>query len=262
MSRCIFYVLFISPFSGPADQEIRIMGLSFNIQKPLISFELDVSFTCKKKRLLVLIGPSGAGKTMLMRHIAGLERPKTGRIVYENQTWVDMDKGVFLPPQSRCVGYIFQDYPLFPHLNMQRNVAFAAGSGTEVEQLMKDFDVWDLRHRKPHEISGGERQRCAICQVLARQPQILLLDEPFSALDVITRRALRDQVIGLKSNLDIPMIYVTHDINEALAIADDILPIVNGRADHDWIQQPVERDERGNVIPMKAARRPRLSLAY
>jgi molybdate transport system ATP-binding protein len=127
---------------------------------------------------------------------------------------------------------------------------------------MKDFDIWHLRHRTPQEISGGERQRCAVCQALARQPQVLLLDEPFSALDVIARRTLRNQVIGLKSKLDIPMIYVTHDINEALAIADDILPIVAGRADSNWIQQPAERDERGNVIPMKAARRPRLSLAY
>ena len=238
------------------------MGFSFNIQKPLISFNLDVSFTCENSRLLVLIGPSGAGKTMLMRLIAGLERPKTGRIVYENQIWVDMDRGVFLPPQSRCVGYVFQDYPLFPHLNIQRNVAFAAGSGTDVDHLMKDFDIWHLRHRKPQEISGGERQRCALCQTVARKPQMLLLDEPFSALDVITRRTLRSQVIGLRSKLDIPMIYVTHDINEALAIADDILPIVAGKVDRDWIQQPVEHDERGNVIPMKAARRPRLSLAY
>jgi molybdate transport system ATP-binding protein len=238
------------------------MEISLEINKPLISFDLDISLTCGNKNLLVVIGPSGAGKTMLMRLIAGLERPKTGRIIYGNQTWVDVEGGIFLPPQSRYVGYVFQDYPLFPHLNIQRNVAFAAGGSAEVDHLMKDFDIWHLRHRKPQEISGGERQRCAICQSLVRQPRVLLLDEPFSALDVITRRTLRDLVVGLKSKLDIPMIYVTHDINEALAIADDILPIVNGRADHDWIQQPAERDERDNVIPMRAARRQRLSLSY
>ena len=239
-----------------------MMGLFINIQKPLISFDLNVSFSCARKRIMVLIGPSGAGKTTLMRLIAGLERPETGIMIHENQTWVDTEKGIFLPPRLRCVGYVFQDYPLFPHLNIQRNVAFATRNEEEVETLMKGFDIWHLRGRKPHQVSGGERQRCAVCQALARQPRVLLLDEPFSALDVITRRTLRNKVIGLKSTLDIPIIYVTHDLNEALAIADDILPLVAGVEDRTWIQQPAEGDDRSPVIPMKAARKPRLSLAY
>lgn len=238
------------------------MGIFVKIQQPLISFDLDVSFACENRNILVLIGPSGAGKTTLMRLIAGLERPKTGEIIYENHTWVDTDRGIFLPPRSRDVGYVFQDYPLFPHLNILRNVAFAAKDEAEVEKLMQDFDIWHLRGRKPQEVSGGERQRCAICQALARRPRVLLLDEPFSALDVITRRTLRNQVIGLKAKLGIPIIYVTHDLNEALAMADDVLPIVMGKVDCDWIQTPMEGDERGHVIPMKGARRPRLTLAY
>lgn len=127
---------------------------------------------------------------------------------------------------------------------------------------MTDFEIWHLRHRKPHEVSGGERQRCAICQALARRPRVLLLDEPFSALDVITRRTLRNQVIDLKSKLNIPIIYVTHDINEALAMGDDIIPLVDGKIDSDWIQQPEEGERRSNVITIKAARKTRLTLAY
>jgi len=238
------------------------MGLYINIEKSFPSFDLACSFSCKNKRMLVLIGPSGAGKTTMVRLIAGLERPQKGIITYENDTWVDTDRRIFLRPQLRCVGLVFQDYPLFPHLNIHRNVAFAASDGKEVERLMEDFNIWHLRYRKPHEISGGERQRCAICQALARKPRILLLDEPFSALDVITRRTLRNLVIDLKSKLNIPIIYVTHDINEALAMADDVVPIVNGKIDYDWIQLPLEGEDGSNVIPIKAARKHRLSLAY
>lgn len=249
-------------FTLTQDRQTTLMGLYIDIKKTLAAFDLTVSFSCKRGRLLVLIGPSGAGKTTVMRLIAGLERPEKGRISYDDQTWVDTDKGIFLRPQSRCLGFVFQDYPLFPHLNIQRNVAFAASDGKEVEDLMTDFEIWHLRHRKPHEVSGGERQRCAICQALARRPRVLLLDEPFSALDVITRRTLRNQVIDLKSKLNIPIIYVTHDINEALAMGDDIIPLVDGKIDSDWIQQPEEGERRSNVITIKAARKTRLTLAY
>jgi molybdate transport system ATP-binding protein len=119
-----------------------------------------------------------------------------------------------------------------------------------------------LRDRKPHLVSGGERQRCALCQALARQPQLLLLDEPFSALDVVTRRGLREELRGIKSDLSLPIIYVTHDITEALFLADEILPIVEGKIDERWLQQTIASVPSPGATVPKAARQPRLALAY
>jgi molybdate transport system ATP-binding protein len=119
------------------------------------------------------------------------------------------------------------------------------------------FNIGHLKKRKPHMVSGGERQRCAICQAMARRPAALLLDEPFSALDVITRRGLREELKSLKGKFSFPMIYVTHDINEALFMADEILPVVNGKADTGWMQRTMNREH-----PVRAVREPRLALAY
>jgi molybdate transport system ATP-binding protein len=198
------------------------MGLRIDIKKALPHFDLDISFVCEDERMLVLIGPSGGGKTTIIRIIAGLEKPDEGSIAYNGETWLDVKNGVFIPPQKRRLGYVFQEYTLFPHLNVYGNIAFSAHDKKDVDELLRIFDIRHLRNRKPYEISGGERQRCAICQALARRPQVLLLDEPFSALDVITRRMLRDELKTLKGTLSLPIIYVTHDINEALFLADDI----------------------------------------
>ncbi len=213
------------------------MELSIDIQKKMPHFDLHVSFVCPDRKMLVLIGPSGSGKTSTLRMIAGLEKPDKGTIVHNGETWLDVEHSIFVSPQKRCLGYVFQEYTLFPHLNVYANAAFSAHDRKEAEDLLKLFGIWHLRYRKPYEISGGERQRCAICQALARRPQVLLLDEPFSALDVMTRTRLRDELKALKKNLSLPIVYVTHDVHEALFFADDIVSLVDGKIDKNWLRQ-------------------------
>lgn len=237
------------------------MTISAHVKKKLKYFDLDVSLSCKDKNMMVMIGPSGGGKTSIIRMLAGLETPDTGSIIFGKEIWFDSYQRIDVPPQKRCVGYVFQDYTLFPHLNLFENAAFAAVSKKEVENLFDLFKISHLRKRKPHMVSGGERQRCAICQALARHPRLLLLDEPFSALDVVTKRSLREELKNVKGTLSCPMIYVTHDINEALFLADEILPIVEGKKDDDWMQQTISR-EPGTPYKAKGAREPRLALVY
>ena len=239
------------------------MALDVTVKKRRHDFDIDVSFSCKGGEMLVLVGPSGAGKTTIVRLIAGLETPDEGRIAWNDEIWADSDKEINLPARKRRLGYVFQDYPLFPNLTLQDNAAFASKNGAEVDRLMKRFGIHHLRNHKSDQVSGGERQRCAICQALARQPRVLLLDEPFSAIDVATRRLLRDDIAELKGKLGIPMVYVTHDISEALAIADVIVPVVSGKIDRSWIERPrsgKEPEEKG--FQLKAARKHRLSLVY
>ena len=131
------------------------MELKISVKKRLPLFELDVSFSCSQDKLLVIIGPSGAGKTTIIRMLAGLDEPDEGTITFDSETWVDTQKGILVPPQKRQLGFVFQDYPLFPHLNVQKNIAFAAHDETCVERLMKRFDIWHFRDRKVAMISGG-----------------------------------------------------------------------------------------------------------
>jgi molybdate transport system ATP-binding protein len=239
------------------------MALDVKVKKRRHDFVVDVSFVCKGGEILVLVGPSGAGKTTIVRLVAGLEKPDEGRITCGDEIWEDSDKGINQPTRKRRLGYVFQDYPLFPHLTLAANAAFSSPNGAEVDRLMKRFGIHHQRDHKPDQVSGGERQRCAICQALARQPRVLLLDEPFSAVDVATRRLLRDDIVDLKGKLGIPMVYVTHDISEALAIADVIVPIVSGKIDRSWIEKP-RNDQEGKeqALHPKAARKHRLSLVY
>jgi len=239
------------------------MNLQIRIRKPLPHFELSIDVNCPAETMTVVIGPSGAGKTTLMRIIAGLDKPVEGFIQFGDEVWLDTKRRIFLPPQKRRLGYVFQDYPLFPHLSIHDNAAFSAGAKKDVVQkLLERFGIRHLQDRKPDAVSGGERQRCAICQALAREPRLLLLDEPFSALDVFTRRDLRDELRNLKEELRMPMIYVTHDVNEALYLADDLLPIVEGRLDREWMQRSLVRVDDTRPERAKAVREPRLSLAY
>lgn len=216
------------------------MELHVHIRKSLPNFDLEVSFTIKNGELKVITGPSGAGKTTIVRMIAGLERPDEGTIRYDGETWVDTKRGLFLPPRKRRVGYVFQDYTLFPHLTVYKNIAFACPDEGDVERLMNIFGIWHLRDQKPDKISGGERQRSAICQNLARRPRVLLLDEPFSALDAENRRRLRRELKVLKTQWSLPMVHVTHDLTEALFLGDDILSLVKGRMDPDWLDHQLK----------------------
>ena len=235
------------------------MILQTALKKRLKFFDLDIAFSCPSDEMLVLIGPSGGGKTTIIRMLAGLETPDEGKIVFDNQVWFDSARHINVPTRKRGIGYVFQEYTLFPHLNLYKNAVFAAVDKKEIPSLFELFNIGHLQDRKPHMVSGGERQRCAICQALARRPQVLLLDEPLSALDVVTRRELRQELKNLKKKLSIPIIYVTHDINEAFFLADEILTVVDGQEDKGWMQRTFRRESSAGKFP-KATREPRLAL--
>lgn len=237
------------------------MTIAATLKKELKYFDLDISFTCATENTMVMIGPSGGGKTTIIRMLAGLETPDEGTIEFQDEVWFDSARRINLSPQKRCLGYVFQDYTLFPHLNLYDNAAFAAVYKREVDELFELFRISHLRNRMPHLVSGGERQRCAICQALARHPRLLLLDEPFSALDAITRRALREELKNMRGRMSFPIIYVTHDITEALYLADEILPVVEGKNDDQWMQRMITR-EPSTGVSTRAAREPRLALVY
>ena len=237
------------------------MTISASFKRRLKYYDLDLSFTCATNKMMVMIGPSGGGKTTIIRMLAGLETPDEGQVIFGEEVWFDSTRRINVTPQKRRLGYVFQDYNLFPHLNLLDNAAFAAVDKKEVDELFELLKISHLRKRKPHMVSGGERQRCAICQALARHPRLLLLDEPFSALDVVTRRGLREELKSLTGRLSCPIIYVTHDIHEALFLADEILPVVDGKIDRGWMQRTITR-EPGEAVKAKGAREPRLSLVY
>lgn len=224
------------------------MTLDVEIKKRLRFYDLNFCCRIADEELHVLIGPSGGGKTTLLRMIAGLERPDEGRIRYDSEIWFDSQGKVNVPVQKRRLGYVFQEYTLFPHLNLLENVSFACNDKNEALKLMEMLGIAGLKNRKPHQVSGGERQRCAICQAVVRKPRLLLLDEPFSALDCITRRKLRDDIHVLRSQMACPIIYVTHDLTEAFALADAIWPLEEGKINKNWL--------RNAIVPMASARQP------
>jgi molybdate transport system ATP-binding protein len=176
---------------------------------------------------IALVGPSGAGKTSLLRSVAGLERHCTGRIVLGDEVWLDTARGTHLSPERRRVGYLPQDYGLFPHLTVARNVRFAGRR--DRPDLLERLGIADLARARPGELSGGERQRVALARALARDPRVLLLDEPFGALDAITRRQVRDELGELLSELNLPTLLVTHSFEDAAALARQVAVIDTGR---------------------------------
>lgn len=199
---------------------------------PTIRCALSLPFG--RPHTLVLFGPSGSGKSTLLRCIAGLERPDTGRIQCGPEVWFDGESKRFVPPSSRSVGYLFQDYALFPHLTVERNIGYgfreAAGeTRTEAVRKMIAFcKLEGVEGRYPGQLSGGEQQRVALGRALLRRPKILLLDEPLSAVDAPTRDRLRGDLERFLRESQIPAIYVTHDPVEALALADDLAVISHG----------------------------------
>ena len=213
------------------------MGLRIDVSKRLDAFTLEMRLCCPSGRILCVVGPSGAGKTTFIRLLAGLERPDAGSIVHNGHAWADTAKRVFVPPQRRRVGFVFQDYPLFPHLDLLGNVCFAAEDEAAAEHWLRRFGIWELRGRRPGQLSGGERQRGALAQALARGPSALLLDEPFSALDYRTRAVLHETLAEEVDRLAIPAVLVTHDLAEAHALGHRILCLNQGVSDADWMQE-------------------------
>ncbi len=203
--------------------------LTVSIQKRLPDFLLDVSFSVQKE-IVVLFGPSGSGKTTILNSIAGLIHPDAGRITLGEQTFYE-EGNKPLPVQKRNIGYVFQDYALFPHMTVAQNIRYGLKPGHELglEALLVTVGIDHLLEKYPHQLSGGQKQRVALVRALATEPDILLLDEPLSALDADTRRQCQDELLRLHAMWSIPFLLVTHDRDEAEKLADVILNIENGR---------------------------------
>jgi len=202
--------------------------LAIDIEKRLGSFRLCARFAVGHGELIVLFGHSGSGKSVTLRAIAGLIRPDAGRIAIGGATVFDAARHIDLPPQRRGVGMVVQNYALFPHMSVAENIAFglqglrAADRRTRVAELAEFLRLDGLVDRRPHAISGGQAQRVALARALAPRPRLLLLDEPFSALDSAIRVSLRRELARLKRELDLTIVFVTHDLREAYNLADRI----------------------------------------
>jgi molybdate transport system ATP-binding protein len=197
---------------------------------------LDLSFTCGPGDVVAIFGPSGSGKTTILRAIAGLYRPAGGRVQCGSETWLDTAASDDVPAHRRRVGFVFQDYALFPHMTALGNVMAALGHRRPAERRARAEHLLDLvhlsahRHAKPARLSGGERQRVAVARALARDPAVLLLDEPFAAVDRAIRRRLQDEIDDIRRALDIPLVLVTHDFEDVIRLATNLLVLERGTA--------------------------------
>lgn len=192
---------------------------------------LEIDTQVSPQELLCLYGPSGAGKTTLLRIIAGLVKPDFGRIEFEDTVWFDSKTRINLKPQERNVGFMFQDYALFPNMSVEGNIRFAQKKKDleAVAELIDLFDLNSLAGRKPHQLSGGQKQRVALARALAAKPALLMLDEPLSALDTEMRLSLREEIRKTHRKLNAITLMVSHDIPEVQSLASSVLMLRNGK---------------------------------
>ncbi len=211
----------------------RTLSVSLHQARPI---SLDVDFTCGPGDVLAIFGPSGSGKSTILRSIAGLHHPAQGMVQSGADTWTDTTAGVFVPPYRRAVGFVFQEYALFPHLTAAGNVMTALGHRpraerrVRAEQLLAQVHLSSHADRRPASLSGGERQRVAVARALAREPAVLLMDEPFAAIDGAVRRRLQDEIDTLRRTIDVPMILVTHDFDDVVRLATHLLILDRGKS--------------------------------
>ncbi len=196
---------------------------------------LDVTLSCRPGELLALVGPSGSGKSTILRTIAGLYRPGSEHVTCDGVVWADSETRRFVPTRMRRIGLVSQSYALFPHLTARENVMAAIRDAADViamaraDELLALVNLEGLEQRRPAELSGGQQQRVAVARALARNPSILLLDEPFSAVDKVTRGRLYQELASIRSQLAMPIVLVTHDLDEALLLADTMGLLQRGR---------------------------------
>ena len=225
--------------------------LSIQLYKRLSTFDLTLELSAPPG-VTALFGPSGAGKSMTVACIAGLARPDAGRIVLDDLVFYDSAARVHLPPQQRRIGYVMQDYLLFPHLTVGENVAFGLpgmnrrARQSTVAAMLERVGLAGYEPRRPQDLSGGQQQRVALARALVTQPRALLLDEPFSALDGPTRALLRRDLLDLQRNLNLPVVFITHDLGEAYLLADQLAVLVEGKllqcgAPAEVVAHPVNR---------------------
>lgn len=216
--------------------------IELQVEKTLVSprrrFHLQLEFACSEQRLLVY-GPSGSGKSLLLQLLGGLQTPDSGHIRLAGRTLFDAQRGINLPARQRRVAYLFQDYALFPHLTARQNIAFGLRRGLlnprrgvhneQVDQWLERFSLSEAQHLYPYQLSGGQRQRAALARALIMEPAALLLDEPFSALDPPLREQMRQQLASLQTQLNIPMIMISHDPCDLEFFTAAVVHIENGR---------------------------------
>ncbi len=226
--------------------------LSVSLQRSLPAFSLDIVFTTFSGRT-VLFGPSGAGKSLTLQALAGLFPLESGKIVCGGQTWYESSAGVFVPPQARRVGYLPQQYALFPHLTVEQNIAFgqrARGQAARkrLPELIRLMQLAGLEQTRPAQLSGGQQQRVALARALATEPRLLLLDEPWSALDGPVRATLREEILHFHEQFQVPMLLVTHDTVDVQAIAEHVIVIIEGRVRQSGTPEQVFRSPRTRQI--------------
>jgi ABC-type Fe3+/spermidine/putrescine transport system ATPase subunit len=214
---------------------IRFQGVSKSYAATRVVKDLDLEVT--DGELFTLLGASGSGKTTILRLVAGLERPDSGRLVFDDKPVSDADAGLFVPPEQRGLGMVFQSYALWPHLTVRGNLALGleerhmrrAEVAAKVAAMLAQVGLAGLEHRYPHELSGGQQQRVALARALIAEPRILLLDEPLSNLDAVLREQVRGEIRSLQRRLRITTILVTHDQAEAMSVSDRIGIVHDGR---------------------------------
>jgi molybdate transport system ATP-binding protein len=218
------------------------MKILVDIKKQLYSrrsaFFLEVCFSSDAD-FVVLFGPSGAGKSLTLRAIAGLMTPDWGRIALGDRTLLDTEKKIDVPARFRDIGYVPQDYALFPHLSVAENVGFglkkpwhwrlAQRDRRRVEEVLEIFELRELHHSLPRELSGGQQQRVALARALIRHPRLLLLDEPFAALDTTLRGRMRLELLKIQAIFQIPVILITHDPEDVAALSQTLVVYETGR---------------------------------
>ena len=229
-------------------------------------FDLSVRFASDAPEV-ALYGPSGAGKTMTLQAVAGLLRPAAGHVRVGGRTLFDAAAGIDLPVAERQVGYLFQEHALFPHLTVRQNIAFGLTrwwrprlqprQARRVDALIERFGLQGQADARPAALSGGQRQRVALARALAREPRLLLLDEPFSALNPSLRASLREELAAVRARLGIPMLMITHDIDDVAALADQAFVIETGQVVR---EVDLRRGERRDIAREALARPDLMSL--
>ena len=209
------------------------MGLLIDITKKLPGFKLQINLTCGQE-IIGVLGASGSGKSMLLNSVAGLIKPDKGKIVLDDVTFFDSVNKINIPPRDRKIGYLFQNYAMFPHLTVAENIAFGLGKlpkneqEKKVDELLERFHLNDMGRRYPSQISGGQQQRVALARALAVEPQILLLDEPFSALDEYLKTHMMKEMLESLKKFQGTTLFVTHNMAEAYRLCDRIIVVNNG----------------------------------
>lgn len=200
---------------------------------------------------ITLFGKSGAGKTTLLRLITGLENPKSGHIVVNGKSWFDSDKKINLPPQKRGVGFVFQDYALFPTMSVKNNILYGCKNDAQKKSLDKFLTLMELENLSsayPYQLSGGQKQRVALARALINEPKILLLDEPLSALDNEMRQKLQGELLAIHKEFKIPALLVSHDISETIKLSDKVAIIEDGKVERYDTPINIFRDDEKDVL--------------